>query len=131
MRSRPILALSTRAGVFSSYEANAGRLQGFFGGVTWVAGLSAIGASVGTLVAGRPGRWAALVAAILMVVAASTFFVYFERANASFHHREVTAADLPAQLARWAKWHWARTAISFGALAAALVSLVRALRAAP
>src|SRR2546428_5389953 len=95
---------------FSWYAGNSTRLQGFFGPVTWVAGLLAIAAAVATSWVGRPGRWTALLAAVLMAGAAFSFFVYFERANASFFNRAVSAADLPVELTRWASWHWARTA---------------------
>ena len=111
---------------FSWYGANAARLQSFFGGVTWAAGLSAIAAAVATFWAGRPGRWSSLVAALLMIAAAASFFVYFKSANASFANRTLSAAGLPAELARWGAWHWARTVVSLGAFAAALLSLARA-----
>jgi hypothetical protein len=110
---------------FSWYAANSTRLQGFFGPVTWAAGLFAIAAAVATLWTGRPGRWTALLAAVLMAAAAFSFFIYFERANTSFFNRAVNAADLPAELTRWASWHWGRTAASLGALGAALLSFAR------
>ncbi len=108
---------------FSWYAANARRLPGFFGPVTWIAGLLAIAAAVAALWAGVPGRWTALVAAALMAAAAVSFPVYFERANASFAGRTLSVADLPAELRRWANWHGARTIASLGALAAAVLSL--------
>ena len=74
---------------------------------------------------GRPARWTALLAAVLMAAAAFSFFIYFERANTSFFNRAVSAADLPAELTRWASWHWGRTAASLGALCAALLSFAR------
>jgi len=110
---------------FPWYAANSARLHGFFGAVTWVAGLLAIAAAVAMLWTGRPGRWTALLAALLMVVAVSSFFVYFERANTSFFNRTVSAGDLPEELTRWASWHWARTGASLGALGAAVLSLAR------
>jgi hypothetical protein len=110
---------------FSWYAANGSRLQGFFGPVTWTAGLFAIATALAALWVGHPGRWTAVVAALSMIAAALSFPLYFERANASFSNRTVSAADLPAELTRWAAWHWARTAASLGALAAALLSLSR------
>jgi hypothetical protein len=84
----------------SWYAANGSRLQDYFGPLTWLAGL-------------------------LALLAVSSFFVYFGRANASFAAGAVRAADLPAELARWAAWHWVRTGLSLGALASALLSLRR------
>ena len=88
---------------FSWYAANSTRLQGFFGPVTWAAGLFAIAAAVATLWAGRPGRWTALLAAVLVAAAAFSFFIYFGRANTSFSNRAVSAAELLAELTRWAR----------------------------
>jgi len=121
----PYWRSASPAEFFSWYAANDRRLTGFFGPVTWIAALLAIAAALAGLWAGQPGRWTALVAAVLMVVAASSFFVYFERANASFSGRTSSAADLPEELTRWARWHWARTAVALGALTAALLSLAR------
>ena len=69
---------------------------------------------------GHPGRWRALLAAAFMLSAVATFFLYFARANASF--TAASTANLPAELHRWAQWHWGRTGLSLGALAAALLS---------
>jgi uncharacterized membrane protein len=109
----------------SWYGTNARRLPAYFGAVTWIAGLLSIAAAVVALWAGRPGRWAAVAAAVLMLLAVSSFFVYFERANESFAARSLSAAELPAELARWATWHGARTVVSLAALAAALLSVAR------
>jgi len=109
----------------SWYAANGSRLQDYFGPLTWLAGLLALGGAFASIWSGHPGRWAAAVAAALMLLAVSSFFVYFGRANASFAAGAVRAADLPAELARWAAWHWVRTGLSLGALASALLSLRR------
>jgi Domain of unknown function (DUF1772) len=105
------------------YGVNQRRLPGFFGPVTWIAGLVAVAAAVAALWVGHPGRWPALAAAVLMALAAASFFVYFERANATFASRTVGEGELAAELRRWAAWHWARTVVSLVALAAALASV--------
>jgi len=109
----------------SWYGANDHRLVGFFGPLTWLAGLLAVGAALAATWSGQPGRWAALAAAALMVLAVASFFAYFGRANASFSSATVKVTDLPAELARWATWHWVRTGLSVGALLAALQALRR------
>lgn len=108
---------------FVWYAANAKRLLGFFGPLTWVAALLALAAALLSLWVGHPGRWCAVIAAVLMLVVVSTFFLYFEKANTSFTKASVSPDNLPAELARWAQWHWARTLLSFAALAAAMLSL--------
>lgn len=105
---------------FSWYGAHGARLAGFFGPVTWLAALVGLAAAGASLWSGAPGRWAALGAAGLMLLAVATFFVYFGRANASF---TAGVAELPSELTRWASWHWLRTALSLGAVAAALAAL--------
>lgn len=121
----PIWRSAAPAEFYSWYAANGGRLQGFFGPITWAAGLLAIAAALVASWVGQPGRWTAVAAAALMAVAASSFFVYFKRANESFARGGSSEADLPAELTRWASWHRSRTAVSLGALAAALLSLAR------
>jgi len=105
------------------YAANDRRLLGFFGPLTAVTALLAIVAALAALWAGRPGRWLALLAAVLALVVVSTFFLYFAKANASFAAATIGVGNVPAELARWSAWHWARTVLSIAALAAALVSL--------
>jgi hypothetical protein len=107
------------------YAANDRRLVGFFGPVTALATLVALGAALAAMWARHPGRWPALLAALLMVVAVAMFFVYFQQANASFAAGTIDPATVPAELGRWAAWHRLRTALSLIALGAALVSLRR------
>jgi hypothetical protein len=105
------------------YGANDKRLLGFFGPLTWVAGLLAITDALVSLWGGRPGRWLVLLAAILLIVVVSTFFIYFEKANASFSAASLSLDEVPGELTRWATWHLWRTILSFAALAAAMLSL--------
>ncbi|MEM6985108.1 MAG: hypothetical protein AAF499_01105 [Pseudomonadota bacterium] len=51
-------------------------------------------------------------AALLVVAALGTYFLYFQKANASFADHSLAESALPAELARWSAWHWARTAAS-------------------
>ena len=111
---------------FTWYAANDSRLLGFFGPITAMAALVTVAAAGLSLWARDSGRWFALVAAVLVVAVVLMFSLYFHQANASFAAATIGAQDLPAELDRWARWHWARTALSLGALAAALLSLRRA-----
>jgi hypothetical protein len=105
---------------FAWYAANDARLLGFFGPLTAVAVLVAIAAAAMAVWTAHPGRRPAVVAAVLSAAALSTFFVYFRAANASF---SAGTAELPAELDRWAAWHWARTVVSCAALAAGFMAL--------
>jgi hypothetical protein len=64
-----------------------------------------------------------VIAAVLALVILSTYGLYFRRANASFAEAGITHEALPAELARWAAWHWFRTAIGLVALASSLLAL--------
>ena len=52
----------------------------------------------------------------------SMFFVYFERANASFSLGKMPANELRVELDRWAAWHWVRSGFSLAALTAAVLA---------
>ncbi len=53
----------------------------------------------------------------------ASFFVYFERANASFAEGTIAVDAVPAELARWSAWHDVRTLLSMLALGASLLAL--------
>lgn len=110
---------------FAWYAANDRRLLGFFGLLTAAAALLALAAAAVAVWTRDPGRWPALVAAGLMVVAVLMFPAYFQQANARFAAAITPPPDLPAELARWATWHWVRVSLAGGALVAALLALRR------
>jgi len=103
------------------YAANGQRLQGFFGPLTSVTALLSIASAFASLWQGHPGRWSALLAAVLLVTVVSTFYLYFQKANASFTAASISDVKLGAELSRWAKWHWWRVGLSFAAFVAAMM----------
>src|SRR5262249_47342401 len=105
------------AGVYAWYAAHDPGLLRVFTARPRLAAAVARGASA---VPGDPGRWHSALAAVATLAAGLTFPVYFRQANAGFSAG--TVADLPAELRRWAAWHWARTACTLGALVAALLA---------
>ena len=108
---------------FVLHAAHAHRLYGFFAPLTATATCLAVVAAVTSVIAGHSESLMAVVAAALTLVILSTYFLYFQRANASFADASIKPEDLPAELARWASWHWFRTAIGLVALASTLLSL--------
>ncbi len=104
------------------YAANAGRLLEFFSPLTTTSAVLAVLAAGLSLVEAHPGRWWACLAAGLMLVVVASFFVYFERANASFAAGTIALEAVPLELARWRAWHRARTVLSVAALAAAVLA---------
>lgn len=113
----------TPAEFFSWYQANDQRLLGFFGRLTSLTVLLAIAAALVSLWQGQPGRWLALLDAIISLMVIASFFVYFQKANASFATASLRVEDVATQLKRWGSWHWGRTSLSFVALALSLLSL--------
>jgi hypothetical protein len=110
---------------FAWYAANGQRLLGFFGPLTSVTALLAVASALLSLWEGHRGRWLAMLAGALLVAVVSTFYLYFQKANASFTAASLSVDEVGAELTRWAKWHSWRTGLSFVALAAAILSLSR------
>jgi hypothetical protein len=108
---------------FTLHAAHAHRLYAFFAPLTVAATLLSVVAAVTSVATNRPQGWASVVAAVLTLVILSTYGLYFRRANASFADASIAHEALPAELARWASWHWFRTAIGLLALASALLAL--------
>ncbi|SEQ53507.1 DUF1772 domain-containing protein [Neolewinella agarilytica] len=54
----------------------------------------------------------------------STYYLYFKRANRSFAEASISPEELPAELNRWANWHWGRTAFEFLAFVCSIVGLL-------
>ena len=108
---------------FTLHAAHAHRLYRFFAPLTVSATLLAVVAAITSVATGRPSSSASVVAAVLALVMLSTYPLYFQRANASFAEASITHEALPAELARWASWHWFRTIVGLVALASALLAL--------
>ena len=53
----------------------------------------------------------------------AAFPVYFQRANAAFASASIELAHVEVELLRWARWHWARTALAMVGFVCALLSL--------
>lgn len=108
---------------FALHAAHAHRLYAFFAPLTVVAALLAVVAAITSVATNRPLSSASVVAAVLTLVILSTYGLYFQKANASFAEASITHEALPAELARWASWHWFRTIVGLVALASALLAL--------
>lgn len=104
------------------YAANDQRLLDFFGPLTTLSVLLSFAAAALSVWEGQSRRWFAVTAAALMLVILSLFFAYFQAVNASFAAGTISPASVPAELARWAAWHWLRTGLAAIAFAAALVA---------
>jgi uncharacterized membrane protein len=101
---------------FGWYAANDRRLLRYFGHLTSVTALVVVAAAVLARWTGHPETRHAVASAALMIGVVASFPLYFKRANASFAAASIDAAAVATELARWAAWHWVRTALSVIAL---------------
>lgn len=108
---------------FALHAAHAHRLYAFFAPLTVGATLLAVVAAITSIATSRALTSASVAAAVLTLVVLSTYGLYFRRANAGFAEASIAHEALPGELARWASWHWFRTAVSLVALASSLLAL--------
>ena len=113
----------------SWYAANASRLFDFFGLIeTASAVLAVAAAALFRYQRGGSGRLF-IASAVLMLAVLGAFPLYFQQVNASFAAGTIELDRVAAELARWAAWHWVRTAIGSAAFAAAVLAVRAAGRA--
>lgn len=96
------------------YHENAERLVAFFGPLEVAAALLALAAAVLAR-----NAWLVLSAALAVAILLA-FPVYFQAVNASFATGSIPPDRVAGELARWASYHWVRTAIGIVAFAAAM-----------
>lgn len=104
------------------YAANDRRLLDFFGPLTTMVVLLSCAAAALSVWQAHRGRGFAVAAAVFALVIMSLFFVYFQSVNASFAAGTISANVVPAELARWAAWHWLRVLLAACAFGAALLA---------
>lgn len=105
------------------YATNDRRLVAFFGPLTIAVTLVPLALAVAATLSAHPVRGIAALCAAIGIAVIGGFFAYFKEANARFAAGSIAAADLPAELSRWARWHWVRTMLACVAFAAMLSSL--------
>ena len=113
------------------YRQHAELLLHFFGPLEVVSTVLVIAAAAVSAHVRRPGTALLALAAVLAIAVLLSFPLYFQAANASFAAGTIAAADVPAELGRWAAWHWGRTLIGITAFGATLVAVRRGASEAP
>ncbi len=101
------------------------QLYCYFAPLTILATLLPAATAIFCIWAGTTTRTFSVIVAVLMLIILGIYFYYFKDANDSFKSRSVGADGLPAELQRWATWHWIRTVIGFGAFLISLLVLIR------
>ncbi len=69
------------------------------------------------------GKYLSALSTLLVVAVIIIFFLYFQKANASFVTASVALDDVKNELSRWAFWQWIRTALGIGAFASAISAI--------
>jgi hypothetical protein len=105
------------------FRDNDARLVAFYGPLQVTSLVLVVVAAALAVGSGRPGSTWLIVAAVLTLIALAFYPLYFRTVNASFAAGTIGAADVPGALARWASWHWLRTAIGIAAFVAGLLAV--------
>ena len=104
------------------YADHADKLLRFFGPLEVAAVLLPALAAAAVLSSEDPGFVTLAAAAGLSLLVLACFPLYFQRVNASFAEGTIPPDEVPAELARWQRWHWVRTAIAGAAFAVSVVA---------
>jgi hypothetical protein len=105
------------------YAVNASRLFNFFGPLEIASALLAAAAGALRRYQRGPGSGLFIASAVLAVAVLLAYPLYFQDVNAGFAAGTTPPDRIPGELARWAAWHWGRTAIATAAFAAAVLGL--------
>jgi hypothetical protein len=103
------------------YAEHAALLFGFFAPLeiaSVILSLAAAGLS-------RFRRRTLVVSAALALAVLIPFPLYFQHVNAVFAAGSIGVDQVGEELARWARWHWARTGLAMSAFSAAALGLRR------
>lgn len=105
------------------YGDNAALLFNFFAPLEIAAAVLAVAAAALYRVRRRPGGGLLIAAAALALAILIAFPLLFKEVNAGFAAGTVALDRVGEELARWAWWHWLRTATALAAFAAALLAV--------
>jgi hypothetical protein len=109
----------------SWYGDNASLLFDFFAPLEIASAVVVLAAAVLDRLRHRTVNLWLVASAVLAVAVLVTFPLYFQAANGSFATRTIPVDRVGDELARWAAWHWMRTAIGLVAFIAAIVGSAR------
>ena len=101
------------------------KIYQFFAPLTIVSTLIPIGTAVYSLTTNSHGKIFSALMGIFTLLFFTTYFLYFKKANKSFEDASLTDAQLPVELDKWDRWHWARIYLEIGALICSLIALIR------
>ena len=95
----------------------------YFAPLTILATVVPVITVIAMLVTATPINRLSLLSATLVLSMLAIYFAYFKGANEKFKKGSVGVDGLPAELGRWAAWHWIRVALGIGAFIASLLAI--------
>jgi hypothetical protein len=104
------------------YREHGALLLRFFGPLEVVSTVLVIVAAVASWRDAVPGASFLVVASGLCLLVLGSFPLYFQRVNASFKAGTIEIDRVAGELRRWARWHWARVALTAAAFVAAALA---------
>jgi hypothetical protein len=111
------------ASFLSWYREHADLLLKFFGPLEVASTVAILAATGLTLAGGSSGTKFYIVSTALNLAVLASFPLYFKNANASFATGSIPVSRVPTELARWSKWHWARTGLAITAFLLAVIGV--------
>lgn len=101
------------------------KIYRFFAPLTIAATLIPIGTAIYSLAINSHGKLFSALMGVFTLLFFATYFMYFKKANKSFEEATLTDEELPVELEKWDKWHWARIYLETGALICSLIALIK------
>lgn len=104
------------------YREHAALLLRFFGPLEVVPTVFVVAAAALSWHGELPSTQPLILSSLLTLCVLSSFPLYFRAANESFAKGTLETAEVSAELDRWGRWHWARTALAVAAFGSTLVA---------
>ena len=101
------------------------KIYQFFAPLTIAATIIPIATAIYSWYTHSPGMMYSGLMGVFTLLFFATYFLYFKKANQSFADISLTDAELPIELERWEKWHWARILFEIVALVCSLIAIVK------
>lgn len=105
------------------YKQHAGLLLRFFGAIEVASTVAIIAATGLAYYSGLSGANFYGASTALNLAVLGCFPVYFKAVNASFADGTIPVSEVPTELTRWSRWHWARTGLAIAAFILAVLGL--------
>lgn len=108
---------------FALHKTYGPKIYKFFAPITMGATFIPVVTAVYSVLTDADGQGASIVTAVLCLMFFFTYPIYFKRANQAFADASLSEAELPRELIKWGKWHWARVYMELGAFSGSIVAL--------